>query len=896
MVQLLSTKLFMPAIRQERVSRPRLIERMNEGLQHTSGVTLISAPAGFGKTSLVSEWITGCGRPAAWVSLDEGDNDLTRFLAYVIAALQTVWADIGDAYLPLLQTSQPPPIEPLLTSLLNEITSRTEIILVLNDYQMIVSKPVDQAVAFLLEHLPPQMHLVIVTRQDPDLPISRLRVRGQLTELRAANLRFTPYETAEFLNQIMGLRLSTEDVAALEDRTEGWIAGLQLAALSLQGHKDATGFIKAFTGSHHFVMDYLLEEVLKQQPAHIQEFLLRTSILDSLCGPLCDAILHDPAGSVSAQKTLEYLERTNLFIIPLDNQRHWYRYHHLFADLLRQRLHESLGSAGTGEDRESVAELHLRASQWYEDQGLELEAFQHAAAANEIERAERLIEGKGVPLYFRGVVVPVLRWLETLPKTVLDSRPSLWVMSASTQLLTDHTLVEQKLQAAESALQGAKPDNHTRDVIGRIASLRATLAVIQHDAETIIAQSLRALEFLHPDNLPLRIAATWSLGHAYQLQGDRAAARQAFNQVISISKSLGNSVYTIAATINLGQVQEADNQLFLATKTYNRVLEMAGDPPQPMACEAYLGLARIYYQWNDLDAAQQYGQQCLEQTRQIAMENVDTVASCDVLLARLKLVQGDLPGAVAGLDAAEEFVRERGFLFRMADVVTTQVLALLCQGNLEKAEHLAAIHNLPLCRARVSLAQGNPAAALELLEPLYQQAEDRVWQDERLKVMILQALAFHTQGRKDTAVRRLGDALALAEPGGFIRIFTDEGEPMRLLMLECRKWLEAQPVSQDYKVISYVDKLVAAFAQTAPMQPLKNSNPKSRIIEPLSERELEVLKLLGTELNGPEIARGLMVSLNTVRTHTKNIYSTLGVNNRRAAARRAQELGLLYRT
>ncbi|MDQ2693736.1 MAG: tetratricopeptide repeat protein, partial [Chloroflexota bacterium] len=629
MVQLLSTKLFTPAIRKEWVSRPRLMERMNEGLQHTPGVTLISAPAGFGKTTLVSEWITGCGRPAAWLSLDEGDNDLTRFLAYIIAALQTVWADIGEALLPMLQTPQPPAIEPILTSLLNEIASRTEIILVLNDYQMIVSKPVDQAVAFLLEHLPPQMHLVIVTRQDPDLPISRLRVRGQLTELRAANLRFTPSETAEFLNQIMGLHLSVEDIAALEARTEGWIAGLQLAALSLQGHKDATGFIKAFTGNHHFVMDYLLEEVLKQQPAHIQEFLLRTSILDSLCGPLCDAVLPDLAGSVSAQKTLEYLERTNLFIIPLDNHRHWYRYHHLFADLLRQRLRESPGSAGTGKDRGSVAELHLRASQWYEDQGLELEAFQHAAAANEIERAERLIEGKGVPLYFRGVVAPVLRWLESLPRTVLDSRPSLWVMSASTQLLTDHTLVEQKLQAAESALQGAKPDDHTRDVIGRIASLRATLAVIQHDAETIITQSLRALDYLHPENLPLRTAAAWSLGHAYQLQGDRAAASQAFNQVISISKSLGNSVYTIAATINLGQVQEADNQLHQATKTYNRVLELAGDPPQPMACEAYLGLARISYQWNDLEAAQQYGQQCIQQTRQIAMENVDTVASCN---------------------------------------------------------------------------------------------------------------------------------------------------------------------------------------------------------------------------------------------------------------------------
>ena len=831
MVPLLSTKLFMPAIRQELVPRPRLMERMNEGLLHTPGVTLISAPAGFGKTTLVSEWITGCGRPAAWLSLDEGDNDPTRFLAYIIAALQTVSKEIGEELLPLLQTSPPPPMEPILTVLLNEITSHTDIILVLNDYQVIVSKPVDRAVAFLLEHLPPRMHLVIITREDPDLPLSRLRVRGQLTELRATHLRFTPAEASEFLNQGMGLNLSPENTAALEARTEGWVAGLQLAALSLQGHKDATGFIKAFTGNHHFVMDYLLEEVLKQQPTSVQEFLLRTSILDRLCGPLCDAVLQDFSPSASGQETLEYLERANLFIVPLDNERRWYRYHHLFADLLRQRLHHSAALSGEGTD--SVAELHQRASQWYEASGMELEAFQHAAAANDIERAERLIEGNGMPLYFRGTVVPILRWLESLPKPVLDARPSLWVMSASTQLLTDHTLVEQKLQSAESALQGIEPDDHTRDVVGRIASLRATLAVIQHDAETILFQSNRALEFLHPDNLPLRIAATWSLGHAHQLQGDRAAATQAFIQVISISKSLGNSVYTMAATINLGQVQEADNQLYLATRTYDRVLQMVGDPPQPMACEAYLGLARISYQWNDLEAARQYGQQCLQQTRQIALENVDTVASCDVLLARLKLIHGDVPGAIAGLAAAEEFVRQHGFVFRMADVAAAQVLTLLHQGNLAKAAHLAEIHALPLSRARVYLAQGNPAAALELLEPVRQQADHRDWQDEKLKSMVLQALAFHAQGEKEKAVGRLGDVLALAEPGGFIRLFIDEGEPMRLLLLDFKRWMEGQGKGQDYQVSSYVAQLLAAFAT---VQPSKNSNPQSALVEPLSER------------------------------------------------------------
>jgi LuxR family transcriptional regulator, maltose regulon positive regulatory protein len=344
-----------------------------------------------------------------------------------------------------------------------------------------------------------------------------LRARGQVTELRAADLRFTPAEAAAFLKEVMGLHLSAQDVAALERRTEGWIAGLQLAALSMQGQKDVAGFIKSFTGSHHFVLDYLLEEVLHQQPASVQTFLLRTSILDRLCGPLCDAVVRDPAAS--GQAMLEYLERANLFIVPLDNERRWYRYHQLFADLLRQRLHQS-STSSTGHEVGNVTELHRRASVWYEDNGLELEAFHHAAAANDVARAEHLIEGDGLPLQFRGAGAPVLRWLESLPKTALDARPSLWVTYASTLLFGgQHTTVEQKLQAAEAALRGAEADDKNRDLLGRIASMRATLAVIQHDAETIITQSRRALEYLHPDNLPVRTATTYTLGVCLSASG-----------------------------------------------------------------------------------------------------------------------------------------------------------------------------------------------------------------------------------------------------------------------------------------------------------------------------------------------------------------------------------------
>jgi LuxR family maltose regulon positive regulatory protein len=888
----LQTKLYIPQARVANlVPRSRLIERLNEGLHRTPSVTLISAPAGFGKTTLISDWLHQSKVPTAWLSLDEGDNDPTRFLTYLVAALQTlalstaegIAPNIGEGVLGVLQAPQPPPTDSVLTTLLNEIiTIPDNFILVLDDYHVIEAKLVDTVLTFLLDHLPPQMHLVIATREDPPLPLARLRVRGQLTELRAADLRFTPAEAAEFLNPVMGLDLSAEDIAVLEERTEGWIAGLQLAALSLRGHQDATRFIQSFTGSHHFVLDYLVEEVLHQQSENVQTFLLRTSILDRLCGPLCDAVLFDPAAS--GQATLEYLERTNLFIVPLDNERRWYRYHHLFADLLRQRLHQNAASS-TRDEVEDVTQLHSRASVWYEDNGLEIEAFQHAAAAHDIERAERLIEGEGMPLQFRGAGAPVLKWLESLPKTVLNARPSLWVTYASTLLFGgQHTAVEQKLQAAEAALQATAPDGRTTDLLGRIASMRATLAVIEHDVETIISQSRRALTYLHPNNLPVRTATTWTLGYAYQLQGDRAAASQAYTEVIARGKSFGDSIYTIAATINLGQLQAANNQLSLATRTYRRVLELVGDPPQPIACEAYLGLARISYQWNDLDTAQQHGQQCLQLTRQ--MESVDTFASYGVFLAYLRLAQGDVPGAVAILDEAEAFIHQHNFEFRMPEVAATQVLTLLRQGHLTAAAHLAEAHELPISQARVHLARGDASRALTVLEPLRQQMEVKGWQDEQLKVMVLQAVAYDAHSEADKAVQILSDALALAKPGGFIRIFVDEGLPMARLLYKAL----AQGVEP-----AYIRRLLAAFPVAEPEQatswPLRG--PESEWVEPLSEREREVLHLIAEGLTNQEVATRLYLSLHTVKVHARNIYAKLAVTNRTQAIAQGRALGIL---
>jgi LuxR family transcriptional regulator, maltose regulon positive regulatory protein len=897
-MQVLATKLYRPPLRPQLISRLRLVQRLEKS--RAGKLTLISAPAGFGKTTLLSEWLAGCGCQAAWVSLDAEDSDPARFLLYLVAALQTVDPQLGKGMMGRLVSPQPPPVESVLTAILNEInTVQDPFVLVLDDYHAISSQQVDDALAFLVEHLPPKMHLVISTREDPPLLLARLRARDQITELRTPDLRFTLDEASQFLNQVMGLKLSSKEIAALETRTEGWIAGLQLAALAIQGslntqptpqarQKDLSSFLDEFLTSHHFIIDYLLEEVLKQQKESVQTFLLLTSILDRMCGALCDAVLQNTgAQEMDGQRTLESLQRANLFIVPLDNERRWYRYHHLFADMLRQRLQSYFRpSSSSPENVEAlVSALHIRASQWYEDNGLALEAFQHAAAAKDIDRANRLIDGKGIPLHFVSPVSIILNWLATVPKEELDARPVLWWRYASLLLIAGRTDgVEEKLQAAEAALaaQGISVESNPSDpairsLFGLIAAARATLALTRYDAATMLAQSRLALAYLDSQRKSMRATALWTLGGAHLFLGDRRAARQALMESIALSQASGAVFTLILAIIPLGNVQELDLELHQAAETYRQILELAGDPPQQIIHEAHLGLARILYEWNDLEAAERHGLQSLQLARQYDVRVIDRFVMCEVFLARLKLAQGDTTGAAALLAQTEQAARERKFTLRLPEVAAAQVLVFLRQGQAAAAAQTAQRFDLPLSQARVKLGRDEGRHALELIQSYLEKVEAMGWQDERLKGLLLQSLAFQATGETELALAALEKALTLSEPAGCVRMFLDEGSAMEQLLLKA---------AGRGILPGYMARLLAAF------QDLKRK-PAGQLPDMLSPRELEVLQLIAQGYSNQEISERLFLALDTVKGHTRRIFEKLQVKRRTEAVARGRELGLL---
>ena len=878
---MLKTKLHIPKVPNKQIHRYELLKKMDEGLDKK--LILISASAGFGKTTLVCEWISKNEQPIAWISLDNDDNDPVSFLTYFISALQAIHTDVGKDILAMIQSPQIPSFESILTILLNEITNISDnFTIVFDDYHVINNQSIDKIFTFLLEHMPPQMHFVITTREDPNLSLSKLRVRGELTELRAKDLRFNFSESTAFLNKLMKLNLSKENITSLESRTEGWIAGLQLAAISMQGLKDSKSFIESFAGSHHFVLDYLVEEVLTQQPVNIQNFLLKTSILDRLCKPLCEAVLFD--NTIRYQETLEYLERANLFIVPLDNERYWYRYHHLFADFLKQRLFKS-NNIFTNDNKKEVENLHKRASIWYKNNGLDIESFHHAVESNDIEFIEHVMEGDGMPLPFQGAVVPVLNWLKSLSIKVLDSRPLLWVTYASTLLATGHVkTVEQKLQSAEKSLQNIKSDNKTNDLIGRIAAIRATAAIGARQIETMIVQSRKALDNLDPQNLSFRTSTIWKLGVGYHIQGDYNAAKKSYSEVISICQISNNVIFNVLSITGLGNIQEIENQLYLARETYQQVLDLIDDNLLLFACNAHIGLARIYYEWNDFVVSQNHIQKCIDLVRQI--DSIDTFIDYCLLYARLKLAQGDDIGATTLLEEANQFIERHNFLYRSSEIVDLQVLILLNQGELTAADKLINQNNNLISQVRILLAQGNAFSALEVLEPLYNQIKTTTNKNEILKIMVLQSVGLHMNGENDKAMKLISELLSQAEPNGFVRIFLDEGLPMLKILSDA--------VSQNI-MPNYVNKLLAAFG--IEKQKTKKNKAYLRssklLIDPLSPREIEVLQLIAQGLSNHQICERLFLALSTVKGHNKKIFDKLQVKRRTEAVVRANELGIL---
>jgi LuxR family maltose regulon positive regulatory protein len=911
---ILATKLYIPPPRPKIVARPALIEKLNDGLSAGHKLTLISAPAGFGKTTLLSEWGAGCGWPVAWFSLDEGDNDPVRFLTYLVAALQKIQPNVGEGLLHILQSSQPAPIESILTTILNEIATISDnFIIILDDYHLVDAKAIDNTLTFLLEHLPPLMHLVITTREDPNLPLARLRVRGQLTELRTADLRFSPSETAEFLNQVMGLSLTGENIAALEARTEGWVAGLQLAALSMQGHQDVSGFIQAFAGDHRYIVDYLVEEVLKRQPEPIRNFLLQTAILERLNGSLCEAVTGQPGGKAR----LETLQRGNFFLIALDDRRHWYRYHHLFADVLQLHL--------LAEQPDQVPALHQRASDWYGQNGSPTDAIRHALAGGDFERAAGLIELAAPAMGRNRQATALLGWLKSLPNELLRARPILSVAYA--HLLLDGGQidgVEERLQDAEwwldaTADKPARPgtpspamvvvdDDAFRHLPGAIAVARAGLALARGNVADTVKYARRVLDLLPEDDHLNRGGTAGFLGLAAWTSGDLEAAHRAFADGMAHLQKAGNISDVIGGAITLADIRLAQGRPREAKRTYEQALQLAmaqGEPVLRGTADIYVGLAELNSEYNDLRAAIQQLQRSKELGEHTGFAQ-NRYRRC-VVMARIRIAQGDLDGALDLLDEAERLYVS-AFSPNVRPIQALKTRVWVAQGRLQEAlvwareqglsadddlsylrefEHVTLVRVL-LARYKIDHSGSSIREASGCLERLLKAAQEGGRVGSVIEILGLQALAHQAEGDIPAALKPLQRALTLAEPEGYIRLFLDEGPPMIQLLREAasRRILPG-----------YTGKLLAGFEaagqSSAGEAPLRIHPASQPMIEPLSQRELEILRLFKTELSGPEIARELVIALSTVRTHTKSIFSKLNVNDRRAAVKRAVELGLI---
>ena len=884
---ILTTKLYIPPVRAEWVPRPHLVERLNDGLGGRK-LTLVSAPAGSGKTSLVTTWLSDLpisDFQVAWLSLDQADNDPLRFFAYLVAALRTVDQQIGQDAVRLIERAPSLPADSLVTSLINDVAGRSSpVILVLDDYHAITELVIHEAAGLLLDRQPPNMHLVITTRHDPPLPLSRLRGRGQMTELRQSDLRFTPEEAAAFLNRSMGLQLTPSEIAALEKHTEGWITGLQLAALSMQGRDPAAiaRFIAGFSGRYHFILDYLTDEVLQRQPQPVQTFLFRTAILDRLCSSLCDAVLDD-ADLAPGKQMLEQLESANLFTVPLDDEHEWYGYHHLFAELLRARLQET--------QPELVPELHRRAAAWYERGGFSSEAVQHALATGDDALAAEVIERAilRIATWSRADTATIQRWLAVLPDEAVQPRP--WLRLFRSRLLYvsgQPELASQTLQALEAWLQ----DHPTAPDAGRIrglvvadwASYAAVLGNVQQ-AKDLVRQALAHASKGDPI---ARLRAPAILGMAHSRAGEVSEAHDAFSQAVEIALAAGLGFAAAPLMCNLAETEITQGQLRQAMQTCERAGELAVVDGAPMSVAGFVRLetGKILFEWNDLHAAERHLLEGLALLSQAGIS--ESFGNGHALLALIRQALADHDGALAAAQQAVQ-IAQRANIPRLISLTSAyQARVWLAQRQIDLAgrwaeeyrqagetEYLREFEDLTL--ARVLLAGGQPAKAVAVLEACLSPARDAGRIGAVIEIQALRALALPAP---DQTLDALQQALNLAEPEGYVRLFLDAGEPMQALL----KRAAARGI-----VPQYVSRLLAAFGPSG----LTAARAPQPLVEPLTGRELEVLHLLAEDLSNREIGRRLFISLPTVKSHTRNIYGKLGVQNRKEAVARAQALGIL---
>jgi LuxR family maltose regulon positive regulatory protein len=947
---LLATKLFIPALRPQFVPRPRLVERIQTGL--LGKLTLIAAPAGFGKTTLLAEWLAqrqkakgksqkeaGDGDNllpfsssllplgVAWLSLDADDNDAPRFWRYLIAALETVYPATGSAALALLQSPQPP-IEALLTSLINAITPMAmDAALILDDYHLISTPAIHTAITFLLDHLPPQLHLIMLTRADPPLPLTRLRMRGELTELRAADLRFTADEAAAFLTTMLGLALTSDEVAALEARTEGWVAGLQLAALAMQNRPDQSGFVAAFSGSNRFVVDYLVEEVLERLPSHLQTFVLQTSILDRLCGPLCDALLlgGEPAigrgAQAYSQVVLEELERANLFLVPLDDERRWYRYHHLFAEVLRARLH-------SGATASEVAMLHQRASVWHEQAGLIGEAVRYAFLMDDVERATALIERHAMAMLLASSDVFLVRaWVEQVPRALISGRPRLALITGFIlALMGQFEAVEQLL--ADAAPAFSAPDLPP-NIVGELALLRSMLARVQGEADHTRTFAQQALAQLDPDNYGLRAGASLYLAVAAMWRGELTVAKEALAEAAALGEAGGSQWIALAALEELTSLQGRHGQLREMLRTAAQAAQLSarlGGQQLPAAGMGHVAIAEVLYEWNDLAGAAHAATQGIDLLRR-SVERLMLVRGY-IALAHVHQARGDGEGALDTLDRCEAWFAQTPIEATGAArawLAAYRARLWVQQGDLSAAtgwahecsfagdSELGYVQQLTLVWLRLAQSQNDSGGQLlgeasAMLAELLSTLEARGWTHYLIECLVLQALVRQASEDRSSALTALERALTLAAPERYVRVFVDAGASMAALLAQSaalRPIRQAQEPrkAQSDSVRRYAELLLAAFPEgQAGARKAQNNDPpvlrstlerSNALVEPLSERELEVLRLIADGHSNQAIADRLVVAVSTVKRHINNIYGKLAVQSRTQALLRARELNLL---